>query len=166
MPGAGDISALQLLVPGAEPLLDAVRALPGVALLEPAHISLGYPWRPAADAAASVPELIDAAAGVTEYDTRLLGPRTFAADGRGRRLVHVVPEDQRPVRVLAERLRADLREVHLSVARLTPDADVEAVEAAVRPLLPLAVRIDVLELTLRVDGRWEPGGRFPLAARQ
>lgn len=157
-----DVAALQLLVPAAEPLLDAVRDLPHVGLLEPAHVSLGYPWRPAAQADPDV--VRRAAARVPAFDLVLGRVRAFAADPRGRVLVHAVPEDDAPFRRLAALVEADLRDVHLSVARVLPAGDVDAVLARVAPLLPLTCRVAVLELTVQRDGAWQPGLRLPLAS--
>lgn len=156
-----DLAALQLLVPAAAPLLDAARGLPGVGLLEPPHISLGYPWRAAVDADR---ELVAAAAAqVAPFQARFAVLLRFAPDGRGRVLLHVAPQDETPVRRLAELVGADLGDVHLSVARVLPGADVDAVAAQVAPLLPLTARITELELTLQERGVWQPGERYPLA---
>ena len=159
-----DVSALQLLVPAARPLLDAVRGLPGAALLPPPHISLGYPWLAADEALARLADVSAAAAAVPAFDAVLPEVRRFAPDTRGRVLVHVAPVDGSPVRALAGRLGADLRDVHLSVARVTADGDPDAVAAAVARLLPLTARVSVLELTVRRDGTWQPGLRFPLGS--
>lgn len=160
-----DVAALQLLVPGALPLLDAVRGLPGAALLPPPHMSLGYPWLSADEALDRLADVRAAAAAVPAFDAVLPEVRRFAPDSRGRVLVHVAPVDETPVRALAAALGADLRDVHLSVARVTGDGDPDAVAAAVAPLLPLTVRVSELELTVRRDGAWQPGLRFPLGLR-
>lgn len=135
-------------------LLDAVRGLPGAALLAPPHVSLGYPWAPADEAEGAAPRVRAAAAGVPAFDALLAGPHRFAPDARGRVVVHARLADDAPVRALARALGADLRDVHLSIARVLPGGDVEAVLAAVAPLLPLAVRVDALELTVRRDRVW------------
>lgn len=150
-----DVAALQLLVPGAGPLLDAVRGLPGVGLLEPPHVSLGYPWRPAADA--DVELVRAAAAAVPPFVLRFAGVRRYSPDGRGRVLLHVVPADDGPVRRLAELVGADLRSPHLSVARVLTGTDVDEVAARVAPLLPLVAPVEVLELTVQQGGVWQPG---------
>ncbi len=155
-----DVAALQLLVPGAELLLDAVRGRPGVGLLEPAHVSLGYPWRAAADVD---PELVRAAAAsVPPFDLRFTALLRFPPDVRGRTLVHVVPDDEGPLRRLAAVAGADLRTPHLSVARVLRGTDVDAVAALVEPLLPLVARVEELELTVQQDGVWQPGLRVRL----
>lgn len=157
-----DVAALQLLVPGAQPLLDAARGLPGAALLPPPHISLGYPWLPAEEALARLADVRVAAAAVPAFHAELPELRRFAPDARGRVLLHVAPVDETSVRLLAAALGGDLRDVHLSVARVTADGDVDAVAAAVEPLLPITARVAELELTVRLAGVWQPGVRFPL----
>ena len=141
-----------------------MRGLPGVGLLEPPHVSLGYPWLPADEAEAQVDRVREAAAAVPAFEALLVGPHRFAADTRGRVLVHARLADDAPVRALAAALGADLRDVHLSVARVLPAGDLAAVEAAVAPLLPLSVRVEVLELTVRRDGAWSQLLRAPLSA--
>ena len=98
------------------------------------------------------------------FDALLPEVRRFAPDSRGRVLLHVAPADESPLRALAALLGADLRDVHLSVARVTADGDPDAVAAAVAPLLPLTAGVTEVELTVRRAGTWQPGLRFPLGA--
>lgn len=142
-------------MPGAAALLDAVRGLPGVGLLAPPHVSLGYPWASADAAAQRVADVAAAAGAEPAFDVLLTGPHRYAPDVRGRVLVHARVDDEGPFRRLAAALGADLRDVHLSLARVLPVGDVAAVEAALAPLLPLSARVDVLELTAQRDRRWE-----------
>jgi hypothetical protein len=79
--------------------------------------------------------------------------------------VHARLEDERPVRALAAALGAQVGSVHLSLARVTPTGSVEAVLAALAPLLPAEVAVDTLELTVRVDGTWSSALRARLGAR-
>jgi hypothetical protein len=137
-----------------------VRGLPGVGLLEPAHVSLGYPWRAAGEAD---PDLVRRAArSVAPFSLRFAALGRFAPDGRGRVLLHLVPDDDEPVRRLAAAVGADLRSTHLSVARVLAGTDVDEVAAPVAPLLPLVCRVEVLELTVQVGGVWQPGLAVPL----
>lgn len=159
-----DVGSLQLLLPGAGVLLEAVRGLPGVGLLEPPHVSLGYPWVPADEALARADEVRAAASGVPAAQVLLTGPHRFAPDARGRVLVHARLADEEPARRLARALGAQLRDVHLSVARVLPDGDVAAVEAAVAPLLPLAVPVVGLELTVQLERVWRRVLLAPLGA--
>lgn len=153
-------------MPGAEVLLDAVRGLPGAGLLEPAHVSLGYPWRAADDALGRLDDVRAAAARVPAFDAVLTGPHRFAPDARGRVLVHARLTDETPVRTLGALLGADLRDVHLSIARVLPAGDAAAVEAALAVLLPLPVRVAALELTVRCGGRWSRALLTPLGPRE
>lgn len=160
-----DVSALQLLLPGAQVLLRAVRDLPGVSLLLPPHVSLGYPWLPADAARAALPAVSRTAAAEPAFDALLTGPHAFAPDARGRVLVHARLADDGPVRRLAARLGADLREVHLSIARVLPsDGSVQDVLAAVAPLLPLSTAVRHLELTVQADRVWSRALLAPLGA--
>jgi hypothetical protein len=93
---------------------------------------------------------------------RLGQVRAFPPDARGRVLVHAVPDDDRPFRALAALVEADLRDVHLSVARVLPGGDVASLVRRVEPLLPVVTTLRVLELTVQRDGAWQAGERFPL----
>ena len=152
------LSALFLVVPEAEVLLDAVRGLDGVGLLEPAHISLGYPW--VADP--SVERVREAASRVKPHVVELRGPELFVQDVRERTVVHALLSDESVPRRLAALLDAPLRTPHLSIARVRKNGDVGAVVDAVSPLLPLRVRLETLELTLRTDAGWQTLARAPL----
>src|SRR4051812_20086077 len=155
----GELSALFLPVPEAEPLLDAVRGLEGVALLEPAHISLGYPWvrDPSAD------RVREAARQVKPHVVELSGPELFVQDVRQRTVVHALLSDESVPRRLAELLDAPLRTPHLSLARVRRNGDVGAVVDALEGLLPLTVRLEALELTVRAaPGTWTTLVRVPL----
>ncbi len=146
------LSALFLVVADAEPLLDAVRGLPGVSLLEPAHISLGYPW--VEDAVERVEEVRAAAASVASGAVDLLGPELFVQDVRRRTVVHATLSDDTVPRALAQALDAPLRTPHLSIARVRHHADAEQIAAVVAPYLPLRVRLTELELTVREHAGW------------
>ncbi len=153
------MSALFLVVPEAEVLLDAVRGLDGVGLLEPAHISLGYPW--VRDP--SVDRVRDAAAQVRPHVVELRGPELFVQDVRQRTVVHALLSDESVPRRLAELLDAPLRTPHLSIARVRRDGDVRAVVDALEGLLPLRVRLEALALTVREGpGEWTTLGEFRL----
>jgi hypothetical protein len=144
------MSALFLVVPEAEPLLDAVRGMPGVALLEPAHITISYPWVPDP----SLDVVRSAAASVAAQDVLLVGPELFAQDVRERTVVHALLSDEAVPRALAAQVGVPLRTPHLSIARVRKNGDVDAVVDAIAHLLPLAVRLDTLELTTRGQDGW------------
>ena len=152
------LSALFLVVPEAEVLLDAVRGLDGVGLLEPAHISLGYPWVASPD----VSRVEAAAAQVRPRVVDLRGPELFVQDVRQRTVVHALLSDESVPRRLAELLEAPLRTPHLSIARVRRNGDVGAVVDAVTPLLPLRARLATLALTLRTDTGWQTLADVPL----
>lgn len=155
------LSALYLVVPDAEVLLDAVRGLPGVSLLEPAHITLSYPWveEPELHLDAVLAACADMAAATVE----LQGPMRFEPDVRGRTVVHAVLSDEQVPRALVSRLAQPLRTLHLSIARVRRSGDVDQVMAAVIPLLPLTVRLDTVEVTRRDPTGWTTILRAPLA---
>jgi hypothetical protein len=144
------LSALFLTVPQAEPLLDAVRGMPGVALLEPAHISLGYPWVRDPDPG----RVLEAASRVKPHEIELRGPELFVQDVRKRTVVHALLSDDSVPRRLAGLLDAPLRTPHLSIARVRRDGDVGAVVGAIAHLLPMRVRLEVLELTVKGAQGW------------
>lgn len=157
-----DPSALYLPVPDAEPLLDAVRDLPGVALLEPAHVSLGYPWVTAEQARARLDEVREVAARTAAWDVVLAGPHRFDTDVRGRTVVHLVPEDDAPFLALAKALGAGLRTPHLSVARVLAAGSPQEVEGRLAGLLPLRTSLRELEVTVRSGRTWSSALRVSL----
>ena len=79
-------SALQLAVPAVDPLLDDVRPLlpDGATVLDPAHISFGYPWLEPATALAVIDDVGEVLARQRPFDVTLLGPRRFGPDRGGR----------------------------------------------------------------------------------
>ncbi len=156
------LSALFLVVADAEPLLDVVRGLSGVELLEPAHISLGYPWLD--DAADRVDEVVAAARQVRAGVVDLLGPELFVQDVRRRTVAHATLSDDAVPRALADLLDAPLRTPHLSIARVRPAGDPAHVAAVVAPYLPLRVRLTELALTVRGPSGWTTLVRAPLGA--
>ena len=161
-----DPSALYLLVPAAEPLLDAVRGLPGVGLLEPAHISLGYPWLTAEQALQRLDEVREVAAATPAWDVVLDGPHRFDTDVRGRTVVHVRPDDDGPFLALAQSLGAALRTPHLSVARVLATGSVPDVEQRLAGLLPVRTRLSQVEVTVRSGRTWSSALRVSLGARR
>ena len=81
----------------------------------------------------------------------------FGPDPRGRVVLHAVPDDDEPVRALAKVVGADLRDTHLSVARVLAGTDVDEVAERVEHLLPLTCPAEVLELTVQRDRVWLSG---------
>lgn len=158
-----DPSALYLRVPDAEHLLDAVRDLTGVSLLEPAHVSLGYPWLTADEALAQLDRVRAVAAATPAWEVVLDGPHRFDTDVRGRTVVHLRPDDDAPFLALAHALDGPLRTPHLSVARVLAAGDVDAVSSRLEGLLPLRTRIDALEVTVRSGRTWSTALTVPLS---
>lgn len=153
-------SALYLVVSDAEVLLDAVRGLPGVALLEPAHITLAYPW--VGDPESHLDDVRTACREVAAATVVLHGPSSFEQDVRGRTVVHATLSDDSVPQELATRLAQPLRTPHLSIARVRRSGDVDQVMAAVGPLLPLTVRLDTVEVTRRDPEGWTTILRAPI----
>lgn len=149
-----DPSALYLRVLAAEPLLDAVRGIAGVGLLEPAHISLGYPWLSADEALTRLDAVREVAAHTEPWPVLLDGPHRFDVDVRGRTVVHLRPDDDAPFLDLAARLDATVRTPHLSVARVLSTGDVDLVEQALADLVPVRTHLDDLEVTVRSGRTW------------
>ena len=105
MSGA-DLTTLQLAVPAVDPLLRRVAAVVGAraSVLDPGHVSFGYPWLPPAAALAVVDDLAAALAEVPPLTLRLVGPARFPPDGRGRTTLHLEPSPATPVHELAARI--------------------------------------------------------------
>lgn len=157
-----DRTALQLPVPAAAGLLDAVAGLPGVGLLAPAHISLGYPWLSPDQAQRSLPLLAVVAGRQAPLDVTLAQLLVFEPDGRGRVVVAVRPEPAMDIVRLANRVGAKVATPHLSVARVARGADSAGVLDVLAPMLPLSLWLTELELRTRVVGRWQAHSRLPL----
>lgn len=117
------LSALQLDVAQADHVLDAVEraALPGVGLLRPAHVSLGYPWLAPAEALGRGVALLH---GLDRpaFALHLSALRAFPSRGR-RTVLYLEPDDPEPLRALAAAIGVDTAgyRPHLSVARLDHD---------------------------------------------
>lgn len=155
------MSALQLAVPGLEVLLDRLRpALPdGATVLNPPHVSLGYPWLPANAAVVVVDEVAARVAHLGPIEVLFTGPHRFPPDRRGRTTVVLRPVPEDPIRALVAAV-ADIAgsdptgfTPHCSLFRIPAGVDPTPMEALVAPDLPLAARLDHLDL--RVQG---PGG--------
>lgn len=154
------LSALQLDVAQADHVLDAVEraALPGVGLLRPAHVSLGYPWLAPAEALGRGVALLH---GLDRpaFALHLSALRAFPSRGR-RTVLYLEPDDPEPLRALAAALGVDTAgyRPHLSVARLDHDTARPSarsdVGALVGPLLPVVATARTLTLRVQYDHRW------------
>lgn len=155
------LSALQVDVAEAEHVLAAVEraSLRGVGLLRPAHISLAYPWLEPLDALARGAGLANEFGGCPAFPLRLTSLRAFPTRGH-RTVLHLAPEDPKPLRDLAAALGADVRgyHPHLSVARVNHDVAAPSARAAVEdlvaPLLPVITTARTVTLRVQYDRRW------------
>lgn len=152
-----DVAAVQLLVPalGAaqQAAADAAREAGDekITVLDPPHVSLGYPWQ----------------APPTEAEVRAVGARhlpltvglgtldVFGPDTQGRRTLHVPVLDGGVLQELATQLGwVGPVTPHCSLVRSdSEDALARAREAAV-PLVPAVVTLTTIEVTMRTAGTW------------
>jgi 2'-5' RNA ligase len=156
------LSALQLMVPAADPLLADLRPrLPaGATVLDPGHISFGYPWLQPDVAGSVIDDVAEALAAAQPADVVLHGPQRFPADTRGRITVHLVPEPRAALEALAAIIAdasghdIDSFTPHCSLVRLAAGVDPSPLEALVRPRLPVQTRLDTVALQVRTDAGW------------
>lgn len=164
------ISALQLAVPAVDPLLDELRtALPEPAtILDPAHISFGYPWLEPTAGRAVIDAVAAALAHEGPFDVELAGPRHFAADGKGRVTVWLEPYPAAAIHalswVIADASGHDIEDFtpHCSLVRLPSDMQAGTVQRLVRAHLPLRAHLDQVEFHVREDGHWRLERCLPL----
>lgn len=167
-----DRSALQVAVPAVDPLLEQLRpTLPaGATVLEPAHISFGYPWL---DPPAARDVLDDVAAVLAEqapFAVELTGPHRFAPDHDGRVVVWLEPQPAAAVRALgwliadASGHDTDGFMPHCSLVRLPEGVDPAPLEQLVTPNLPLPARLDHVEFRVEHNGTWTLERTIPLGA--
>lgn len=157
-----DIAAVQLSVPAAaRAMRAAARAAAGhdPTLLDPPHISLGYPWRPDVD----LNHMARVAARMPAPTVRL----DEVAVWGDRPVVHLPAAPVAPLRVLADELGwPDLDDLapHVSLVRLDdpPQHVLDAVVAAARAEVPGAVVVTDLEVSIRRDGTWRRVRRWRL----
>lgn len=169
MPEPGT-SALVILLPAAEPALDAARRIdpalvrPGL----PAHVTALYPFLPDALVTSSVLDAVRSlASAVPVTDVRLdefLSTPGFAAlpapalqpvtDAVCDRWPEIAPYGGR----FGPRPPA-----HVTVAMGGDDETLSRVGAQVRPLLPLTGRATALQLVALTDHGWEPRLDAPFA---
>lgn len=168
------VSALQLAVPAAEPLLDELRSLlpDGASVLDPAHISFGYPWLAPEAALAVIDDVAAVIASHPPIDVTLLGPRRFAPDRAGRVTVWLDPRPTAPLVALGHAvaaiagLPADGFTPHCSLVRLPAGADPVPIEDAVAPHLPLITRLDRVDLHVQASGGWRHARSMSLGGAQ
>jgi hypothetical protein len=167
------LSALQLLVPAVDPLLTALRPrLPADAtVLDPGHISFGYPWLEPEVARTVIDDVARALLAEHPFDVVLDGPQRFPADAGGRVTVHLVPEPVAALHALASLVsEASDHEIddftpHCSLVRLPAGADPGPLEALVRPHLPLHARLDTVVFQVQTGSGWVTERTLPLGGR-
>lgn len=165
--GRAGTTALVVLVPAADAALAAVRRVapdrvrPGVG----AHVTLLYPFVPAAGADDAVRALAAAFRPVPVTLTEVVARPGFAAlpvpdlqplvDAAAARWPDVLPYGGR---------FGPAPPAHLTLAMGATDAELAGVRSAVTPLLPVRDRVTALHLVERTDRGWRPRLTAPLAA--
>ncbi|MGI6876972.1 2'-5' RNA ligase family protein [Amycolatopsis sp. 3B14] len=165
-------SVLAIPVPAADPLLARAAELsPAARRGLPAHISLLYPFRPAADLdEATVTALADALERQPAMEVRF--ERCHHHDG----FVYLRPDPLQPLTGLIAALRRRWPGVvpydgrfgedvgaHLTVAMGASPREAAALVRAVEATLPLSARLTEAWLAV-FDGAWQPRGRFRFRA--
>jgi 2'-5' RNA ligase len=166
-------STVQLDVPAALPLQEAVADVPGVTLLAPPHISLAWHWLPADHAVVHASLLAALVERTPAFPLRFDRLAAFPPDGRGRVVVHAQPEPVEPIRALAAAVWALADEPppepdwtpHLSVGRVPRGGPVAEVLQRAAAALPIETSADAVHLHVHDRLRWEVAGVFRLAAR-
>jgi 2'-5' RNA ligase len=169
-------STVQLDVPAAWPLQEAVADLDRVTLLSPPHVTLAWRWLPAAAARGAADALAEVVAAAPPFDLSLPRVASFPADPRvggerrdprGRVVVHAVVEPPGPLTALAGAIRAiagDAPELtpHLSVARVRRGGPLREVRRRAAALLPLTTRATSVHLHVQEGAGWRVVGVYPL----
>jgi len=166
-----DRSALVITLPRANPLLEAAAEINPALVRKglPAHVSLLYPFLPAADLTAQVAtEVRDLAASLPAVETDLtdfvVAPRFVGvavpalrpvADAFYARWPHIAPYGGR----FGER-----PEPHVTLATGGTEDEAELVRERVLPLLPLRVTAWRVDLVVRTDRDWRLRLTAPFAA--
>lgn len=180
MPLKPDTTALVVLVPAADPLVDPWRQRfdPSRPQGVPAHITLLYPFvTPAEVDRALLDRLGELFAAAAPFDFVLLPP------ARRGQLSYLPPSPEAPFVALTERIvglwpqhppyrgkYGPTIHPHLSIGYsddgLCPDLnDHAALVADLAGRLPLSTRAEEVGLLARRDDRWEQGPRFALGRR-
>ena len=163
------LSALQLMVPAVDPLLDDLRSqLPeGSAVMDPGHISFGYPWLDPDTGRAVLDDVEAALAREGPFDVELSGPRRFLADAGGRVTVYLAPQPEAAIQalswIIADASGHDIEFApHCGLVRLPPDVDPGPFERLVRPHLPLIARLDQVQFHVQGSDGWRVERSMPL----
>jgi hypothetical protein len=164
-----DLSALQLMVAAVDPLLDELRPrLPdGSTVMDPGHISFGYPWLDPERGRAVLDDVAEALAREGPFDVELAGPRRFAPDAQGRVTVYAAPLPEAAIQALSWIIAdASGHEIsftpHCSLVRLPPDVDPGPLERLLHTRLPLLARLDHVLFHVQGPNGWTVERRMPL----
>jgi 2'-5' RNA ligase len=165
-------SGLVVPLPEADPLVGAYRRQhdPVAALGVPAHVTLLYPFRAPASAAAEIGALAELFAGVRAFEFAFTEVRRFPAT------VYLHPDAAERFRALTHTLVARWPDCppyggafpdvvpHLTVADKVASDILDAVEHGVRGGLPLRCTASEAWLMCSdADGRWARTARFPFS---
>lgn len=163
------LSTLQLMVPAVDALLDDMRAqLPvGSAVMDPGHISFGYPWMDPDGGRAVLDDVEAALAREGPFDVELSGPRRFPADQRGRVTLYLAPQPEAAIQalswIIADASGQDIDFVpHCSLVRLPPDVDPAPLERLVHRHMPVIARLERVEFHVEGSGGWTTERSMPL----
>ena len=167
-------SALLVAIPEAEPLVreHRLRFDPVTERGVPAHVTAIYPFIARDDLDQAVLDRVaELAAAHEAFDYAFSSPAWFDTD-----VLYLAPDDPEPfLRLTTALVRAfpdhppyqgayDEVTPHLTVAQRTEDADLEAVESALRVGLPVTGRAEHLTLMIEdAEGRWSVLRQFPFA---
>jgi 2'-5' RNA ligase len=150
------------VVPAVDAILDDLRAeLPtGATVLDPAHISFGYPWLSPRRARDVIDDVAAALSNEPPFDVQLRGPRRFSPDSKGRTTVWLDPQPAAALRSLSSTIaRASGHDLvdftpHCSLVRVGPGVDPRPLEDIVQPHLPLVTRLERVDFHVRENGCW------------
>jgi hypothetical protein len=164
-----DLSALQLMVPVVDPVLDDLRPqLPeGATVMDPGHISFGYPWLDPDAGRIVLDDVATALAREGPFDVELFGPRHFPADGAGRVTVYLVPQPEAAIQalswIIADASGHDIEfSPHCSLVRLPAGADPGPLQRLIHPHLPLIARLDQVQFHVQGPDGWRVERSMPL----
>ena len=170
-------SALVVLAPAAEPLVQAYRNEhdPAAALGVPAHLTVLYPFHPPGLAPAILARLAALFAQCAPFDYALAELRRFPG------VLYLAPEPEAPFRALTRRVVAAFPDFppyggrfmdvipHLTLAQLEDAGRLDRVAAHFQAVcgarLPLRLRTEAVALMDNEQGAWRVCATFPLGAQ-
>jgi hypothetical protein len=163
------LSTLRLMVPAVDPVLDDLRPqLPaGTAVMDPGHISFGYPWLDPAAGRAALDDVEAALARERPFDVELSGPRRFPAAAGGRVTVYLAPQPEAAIHalswIIADASGHDIEFTpHCALVRLPPEVDPGPLERLVHPHFPLIARLEQVQFHVQGSDGWRVERSMPL----